>query len=430
MVALNQQALALKRTLAKEILLRKVSEEFMGGSPTPALAPHLRKIASLIEEELRADRVVVFVRSGKDFRAEAQAYGKNIAPLPAGAGEINVFGESSSAISSPEEKSRFKESLVWDAGAKAIMAAPCVYNGGVNAVIAVYQCRIPRKWQPSEVDLLEAMAAETAGGIEHIGALLALDAARKELEKRNSELEDALLTQRRLAALQAEFISMASHEFRTPIAIIEAAVQLVARQKNGAEEHLAKITRASGRLNQLVDSILSLSSLESGKTIFKPKQFDLAEMMKEVVDNFSGHDRAKDLRLDLDSDSLDFEGDPKMMEMTITNLVANALKYSGPSSSISVGMKKEKDGVKIKVSDDGKGIDESELPRLFEKFYRAGNSVGVPGTGIGLYLVKRFTEMHGGTVEVRSAPGRGTDFTLKLPLLSKYGEHDAKNYLH
>lgn len=236
------------------------------------------------------------------------------------------------------------------------------------------------------------------------------------------ELEIALAKEREINALQRQFVSMVSHEFRTPLAIIDGNAQRLARRlPDLAPERsamaLQKVRRAVKRLTELMDSVLNAARLEEGRITFEPETCDLADIVREICDSYAEVYPDHPIRVDIDGLTDRIAADPKLIRQVVSNLTSNAVKYSPPGTTISIkGWRDERSRCSIiSVRDEGVGIPSAELSRLYDRFFRASTSTGVAGTGIGLHLVHHFVALHGGTIEVESQEGEGSTFTIRLP---------------
>lgn len=239
-------------------------------------------------------------------------------------------------------------------------------------------------------------------------------------ERRASEINEALEQERELNGLQRQFVSMVSHEFRTPLAIIQGRARRLTRRADAIEpdqirDNAHSLHQAVSRLTQLMESVLNLSRMEEGRIDFKPNQFDIRELIEDVVSGFFevNPDRSFDLRLDGLPDVV--SGDPNLIRQIISNLISNAIKYSDEGSSIRVKGRLEANEIQVAVQDHGVGIPPAELEKLFQRFFRASSSVGIAGTGIGLHLAMHLVHLHNGRMDVTSELGKGSTFCIYLP---------------
>jgi PAS domain S-box-containing protein len=233
-------------------------------------------------------------------------------------------------------------------------------------------------------------------------------------------LRTALAKERQFGQLQREFVSMTSHEFRTPLAIIDTATQrLMRRRESLSGDEYAELGRevrdAVQRMIDMIDGILSSARLDSGEIRFAPQPVSLRDLIREVCRRQSALSPRHDIQLDLDGLPAEMTGDPALLDQVFTNLLSNATKYSPSGGEVTIRGGAEDGWITVDVRDHGVGIPAADMPRIFERFFRARTSTGIAGTGIGLYSVKRLVEMHGGTVALDSREGEGTRVTLRLP---------------
>ena len=214
---------------------------------------------------------------------------------------------------------------------------------------------------------------------------------------------------------------MVSHEFRTPLAVIDGAAQRMIRRKNECTpdelvERAQKIRNAVVRMTELIDSALCASRMDAGKIEFSPQTGELAALVAEVSRRQGEISPDHHISVDVAGLRPAIHADPKLLEQVFSNLLSNAVKYSpdAPGSKSGGGPKAMRPWFPCATTESG--IPAGEVPRLFERFFRASTSKGLPGTGIGLDLVKRLVEMHGGSVGVESAEGEGSTFTVRLPI--------------
>ncbi len=243
----------------------------------------------------------------------------------------------------------------------------------------------------------------------------------RELAEQKERLAQALDKELELNGLQRQFVSMVCHEFRTPLAIIDGNAQQVVRRHEKMQPErllgsLGKIRKSVVRLTDLIESVLDAARLEAGSLKFEPETCRFDVMIEEVCNNYRELNPNYSIIPEVDELRKDVFADIKLMRQTISNLVGNAVKYSPEGTEVCVrGMMADDGGISISVHDNGVGIPEEELARLFERFFRASTSTGIVGTGIGLHLVKTVVDLHGGRIDVASKPGEGSTFTMNLP---------------
>jgi signal transduction histidine kinase len=246
--------------------------------------------------------------------------------------------------------------------------------------------------------------------------------SQRVLAQQASVLEQKLAQEQRLALLQRNFVSMASHEFRTPLTIIDGHAQRLIKMKDRIQadeigERAGKLRSAVLRMTNLIENLLNSSRLfEGGAGLsFEPEELDIASLLREVCQLHREIAPGSHIVERFGGDPLRMVGDPKLLLQLFSNLLGNAVKYSSSGAPIEVEVRAEGDQVAIRVEDHGIGIPEKDIERLFERYHRGSNVSGIVGTGVGLYLVKMVIELHGGEIAVESVEGQGSCFTVRLP---------------
>lgn len=245
---------------------------------------------------------------------------------------------------------------------------------------------------------------------------------REKLQHQTEVLEQSLVQERQYNAMHREFVTMTSHEFRTPLAIIDTAAQSLVRHSEQMEpeqkkDRLEAIRTSVVRMTDLIESSLSLSVFDAGKLAFNPEPCDVRGIVEECCRTQRAITPDMEIELSMGDDPIMINGEAKHLQRVFTNLLSNAVKYSDTSRAILISAEIDNDEVQIAVKDQGVGIPADEMPRLFERFFRASTSTGIPGTGVGLYMVKGLVEIHGGRVSVLSTQGGGSTFVACFPLL-------------
>ena len=228
----------------------------------------------------------------------------------------------------------------------------------------------------------------------------------------------------KLSRLKSDFVANVSHELKTPLALIRLFAETLELGRVPTEQKKTQyhriINKESRRLTQLINNILDFSRIEAGRKEYRLVASDLAAVMRDVVDAYRFPIEQQGFTLDLDvaEDLPEMRIDPEAISQALINLLNNAIKYSTQSKAIRVSVRAEGDRVLLSVADRGIGIPKAEHKRIFEKFYRVESSLvhTTKGSGLGLALVQHIAEAHGGRVEVASAPGEGSTFTLSLPV--------------
>lgn len=227
-----------------------------------------------------------------------------------------------------------------------------------------------------------------------------------------------------LARMKSDFVSTVSHEFKSPLTSIRQLAEMLQSGRVPSEERRQKyydvLLEQSERLALLTDNILSLAKIEEGRAEFAFETTDISILLTEVVTSIQERVRHEsfDIRLDVEETLPRLAVDRTALSQAVTNLVDNAIKYSGDSRKITVSASLEEKAVAIAVRDFGIGINKEDIPRLFERFYRGGDELTrtVKGSGLGLTLVKEVVNTHRGNIHIESEPGKGSVFTIRLPL--------------
>lgn len=227
----------------------------------------------------------------------------------------------------------------------------------------------------------------------------------------------------RVAELRTRFVAQASHEFRTPLAVIHAAAEVMLRygdrlQPAQQRERLAKIRGCVRHMTDLLADVLTIGRADAGRIPCERQAVDLEPLCAEMIaDVQAGRDRTHKVLLLTRGLDGPLALDPKLIRQILRNLVTNAIKYSPAGSRVTVAIHRDRDVVRIEVRDEGIGIPPDDLRHLFEPFHRGANVGKVPGTGLGLAITHRAVTLHGGTSEVQSVVGRGTRFVVAIPLV-------------
>lgn len=248
---------------------------------------------------------------------------------------------------------------------------------------------------------------------------------REKMEKMAQELKGAYERVKELDRSKSEFLSIASHQLRTPLTAINGYLSMVLEGTYGkisdkAKRPLSNVFRASRQLNQLVNTLLSLSRIEAGKITLEAKPMSLEKILKRIVEEFEVVAREKGLylKLDIPSPLPLIPLDEEKINQVIMNLVDNSIKYT-QKGGIVIKCKMKNEKLKIEIMDTGMGMNKEHLGQLFEKFSRgrAGQESWGGGTGLGLFIAKKFVELHKGKVWAESeGVNKGSVFSIELPI--------------
>jgi two-component system OmpR family sensor kinase len=247
--------------------------------------------------------------------------------------------------------------------------------------------------------------------------------SQRMLARQAALLEEQLAQEQRLALAQRNFVSMASHEFRTPMTVIDGHARRLIKMKDvmpAAEvgERAGKIRSAVLRMTHLIDNLLNSSRLIDGGAghYFHPAEMDVAPLLEEVCQLHREMVPNVQIVQRMANGPMRTVGDPKLLFQAFSNIISNAVKYSPAGGAIDVDAGVVSGEIVVAIADCGIGIPRADLDRLFERYHRGSNVSGIVGTGVGLYLVKMAVEMHGGRVEVESREGEGSRFIVRLPI--------------
>ena len=232
---------------------------------------------------------------------------------------------------------------------------------------------------------------------------------------------DDLTETRRIDEVRRDFVANISHELKTPIGaigLLSETLVAAADEPQHVRKFAAQLVTESERLAALTKDIIELSRLQSVDTLENSEETSIDRIVQAAVDANEIVARARDIELVRAKKSkLRVMGDPALLQIAVSNLIANAVKYSPDNTRVGVGVRSAKGFVEIAVTDQGVGIPEADLDRVFERFYRVdpARSRATGGTGLGLAIVKHVVGNHGGDVRVWSQPGKGSTFTIRLP---------------
>ena len=241
-----------------------------------------------------------------------------------------------------------------------------------------------------------------------------------------TRLEDTVSSLKELDEMKTQFVSSVSHELRTPLTSIrgylEALIEHEAGELTEEQQEYAEIAyRNAGRLERLIEDLLTLSKLEGGRVRLNLGRVDVTALVGRLGEDFLPRAQATNIALAIEaSDELTVEGDSDRILQVVANLVSNAIKFTPSGGDVRIEADRMGDEfVRIAIHDSGVGIPATELPQLFERFFRASTSGGIEGTGLGLAISRELVELHRGTLTARSQPGEGTTFTVTLPIDAK-----------
>ena len=245
-------------------------------------------------------------------------------------------------------------------------------------------------------------------------------ATNKEVKDREKQLAIALSREKELNELKSRFVSMASHEFRTPLSTIMSSASLISKytteaQNDKREKHVNRIKSAVVNLTGILNDFLSLSKIEEGKVELKKTEVKVEALCLLVMDEVKGLlKNGQKIKHHIDEDVKTIISDNGILKNILFNIISNAIKYSNPEGLIQCHISKIKEGICFKIKDEGIGIPEAEQKHLFERFFRASNVENIQGTGLGMSIVKRYVELLEGNISFESIENKGTTFTINI----------------
>jgi PAS domain S-box-containing protein len=248
----------------------------------------------------------------------------------------------------------------------------------------------------------------------------ALLSTLEQLEQRTHELAQALAAEQELGELKSRFVSMASHEFRTPLTAVLTSATLIEKYPGGDQQdkrlkHLQRIRSSVNHLNDILEEFLSVGRIEEGKIEAHPIRLDMPGLLDDTIADVQGLLKTgQTIDKAIDCPAAVYL-DPSLLRKVLVNLLSNAIKYSAEGSTVTVRAACAGNRLILSVQDQGVGISKEDQEHLFERFFRARNVTNVPGTGLGLYIIAKYLELMGGTIALQSELNVGTTVTITIP---------------
>jgi PAS domain S-box-containing protein len=248
-----------------------------------------------------------------------------------------------------------------------------------------------------------------------------LKEALQKLEESQTELSEALEKEKLLGEIKNRFLSMASHEFRTPLSTVLSSASLLSKYTKEEEQdkrnrHIEKIKNSVKHLNDILEDFLSLGKLDEGKVQSNQAEFNIAELIEETTDEMKGLVKQGQEINYTHQGGKNIITDKKLLKYILINLISNAIKFSDEGTSIEIQSERRDENVIVSVADHGIGISKEDQAHLFSSFFRGANATNIQGTGLGLHIVQRYLELLGGEVHLQSELNKGTTVTFAIPV--------------
>ena len=316
-------------------------------------------------------------------------------------------------------------------GLLCIASAVVLYWAGTNGWLhSIEQAPTPARAFATHTTLFIVLTLLMAiSGRSVWGALMRARSGEQRLaERKQAEeaLQRALEQQKELVDLKSRFISMASHDFRTPLSVILTTLSLLemqisdqsaAGQLELLQKRFRRIDESVQQMTKLLDDVLAVNRADTGKVEIHPERLDVETFCKAIVQEIREFASGQhELTFTVTGEATRFEADKQLLRQILVNLLSNAVKYSPQGGEVLLDVRCGSETMEFRVQDEGIGIPEPDRERLFETFHRAHNVGDIPGTGLGMAIVKRAVDALGGTIVFESQVGVGTTFTVRLPM--------------
>lgn len=432
----------LERALSSEKLLREISYLIISDKPVKEIA---QNISESLCKALKVDRCIIhdFKDEKPKFIVEfCNPHVKSTLEDQEIADYVNFQTEFYGKIKKSSQKSSlYMTNDIMDNSSfdkihdflqkfsvNSQVAAITSFDGVINGGIYIHSSQ-NRDLTVDEIELVELVADQLAIAIDRSYSIEKVMVANHNLLSKTLELKEAIKKEKEMRKMQTEFVALVSHEFKTPLQIIDSTRELILRKvkklqnDDSLDKFFLRIKTAIKRMTGLIDTTLDLAKLESGNGEIEVNkaEFDVHDLIKDILDKTSNLTTEKNIKIEVDlcAAGARILGDEKLLDHCFTNIISNAIKYSkdasGEQSVVKIVSKTNNDKVAIRVTDQGIGIPEDDVAKIGQKFFRAKNTLAVSGTGIGIYLTKYFIDLHNGSVKIDSKLNVGTSFTVILP---------------
>lgn len=402
--------LKVSQAISEEIILDQLLEKLMQVLMQSAGAQ------SIILILVRNQKFVIeasTTEDSKSIRQSIQAFGSDLVPSSI----INYVARTLDPVflGNAATSSNFSnDTYIESHKTKSLLCLPMINQGHLIGMVYLENNLAYDAFRVDHLEVLNLLCAQAAISLEN--ACLYEDLQKSQAREQ---------AEREINELKSRFISMTSHEFRTPLTAILGTTELIKHYGQGWEtekqhSYLDRIQRNVKHMTGLLDDVLVLSKADVGKTEFNPISIDLTVFCSSLVEEFQlNTKRGQKIEYVLEGKQTTCFSDEKILRQILSNLLSNAIKYSPESSIVCFTVTFSNDEVIFLIKDQGIGIPESDQPHLFESFQRATNVGQIQGTGLGLAIVKKSVELHQGTITFESTASQGTTFIVRLPITAE-----------
>lgn len=243
-----------------------------------------------------------------------------------------------------------------------------------------------------------------------------------ERKKAEEEVLKALAKERELNEMKSKFVSIASHEFRTPLSTILSSISLIDQyrqvgQLEKIDKHISRARASANHMTSILNDFLSVGKLEEGKVEIIREQVNVSDLLSDIAEEIKLIVKpGQHIEMQIPADIASIYTDSRMLRNVLFNLLSNASKYSEEGKAIQLSCSRTHEGLHVSIRDHGIGIPEEDQRHLFERFFRASNAINIQGTGLGLNIVKRYLDLLNGSISFASEYGKGSTFTIQLPI--------------
>lgn len=406
--ALEKKRLRLENARLQALIpLFEINKTLMSTVDTEVL---LQRVVQIAREETEADDAILILmeKRGLEIRARDSGISEESTPDPllVDLADRVIQSQEQHLIPADDPESPWAP-FIARAGLGIVLATPLILQGRAIGALILTKRDVTQGFSPSEAELISVLAGQAA---------VAIDNARL-----FSEIQRAYDDLRRLDHMKSEFINIAAHELRTPLAILLGHANLLQEEieDEAIQERLAIIVRNAMRLRNLINDMLNLRHLETGEARVRLQEIDLRELIEETLRDFIplAQEKAHRVHVDIPDDLPLCLADREKTTIALSNLLSNAIKFTPDGGAIGVRVKVNSREFQISVWDTGIGIPAEEQERIFRRFYQVEDSLTREheGIGLGLAITKGLIELWGGRIWVDSEPGKGSTFTFTIP---------------